>query len=77
MRHARYAGSGRVVPTASVQETRVQRCAWFLTASGGVEHPAAIGAVVVATIPLGCQIMRLAQVDDGELVRLLVGSYRG
>ena len=45
----------------------------MLTATGVGERPAAIGAAVVATIPLGCQIMRLAQVDDGELVRLLVG----
>ena len=52
----------------------MQRCVWLLTASGVGEHPAAIGAVVDAIIPHRCQIMRLAQVDDGELVRLLVGS---
>eukprot|EP00964_Phaeocystis_antarctica_P120189 scaffold83945_cov67-Phaeocystis_antarctica.AAC.5 len=59
---------------ASAGDTRVQRCVWLLTASGVGEHPAAIGAVVDAIMPHRCQIMRLAQVDDGELVRLLVGS---
>eukprot|EP00964_Phaeocystis_antarctica_P045087 scaffold25934_cov56-Phaeocystis_antarctica.AAC.3 len=62
------------------RRARTQRCAWFLTATGVEERPAAIGAVVVATIPFGCHIchiMRWALVDDGELVRLLVGSYRG
>ena len=51
----------------------------MLTATGVGERPAAIGAVVVATIPRFVQIrMLLAQVDDvGQLVRLLVGSYRG
>ena len=55
-----------------MSESRVQRCVWLLTASGVGEHPAAIGAVVDAIIPHHCQTMRLAQVDDGELVRLLV-----
>jgi hypothetical protein len=54
-------------------ESRVR----VLTATGVGEHPAAIGAVVDATIPLRCQVVLVALVDDGELVRLLVGSDRG
>ena len=42
----------------------------MLTAAGVVEHPAAIGAVVGATIPLLSQIMLFALVDDVELVSL-------
>ena len=49
----------------------------MLTATGVGEYPAAIGAVVDATIPLRCQVVLVALVDDGELVRLLVGSDRG
>ena len=59
-----------------MSESRVR----VLTATGVGEHPAAIGAVVDATIPLPCQVgvpVLVALVDDGELVRLLVGSDRG
>jgi len=56
-----------------MSESRVR----VLTATGVGEHPAAIGAVVDATIPLRCQVVLVALVDDGELVRLLVGSDRG
>ena len=56
-----------------MSESRVR----VLTATGVGEHPAAIGAVEDATIPLRCQVVLVALVDDGELVRLLVGSDRG
>ena len=57
-----------------MSESRVR----VLTATGVGEHPAAIGAVVDATMPPPCQVpVLVALVDDGELVRLLVGSDRG
>jgi hypothetical protein len=58
-----------------MSESRVR----LLTATGVGEHPAAIGAVEDATIPLPyCQVpVLVAVVDDGELVRLFVGSDRG
>eukprot|EP00964_Phaeocystis_antarctica_P045081 scaffold25933_cov64-Phaeocystis_antarctica.AAC.1 len=52
-------------------------CARFLTAAGLREHPAAVGAVVDAAVPLaGIAIAIRAQVVYRELVRLLVESYR-
>ena len=70
-------GSGRAV-RCPVQETRACTvCARFLTATGICEDPAAVGAVVEAAVPLaGIAIAIRAQVVDGELVRLLVESYR-
>ena len=49
----------------------------MLTASGVSEHPAAVGAVVEAAVPLaGLAMAILAQVVGEEFVRLLVESYR-
>ena len=59
------------ISESSAGDTRVQRCVWLLTASGVSEHPAAVGAVVEAAVPLaGLAMAILAQVVDGELVRL-------
>ena len=53
-------------------------CGHFLTAGGVVEDPAAVGAVVGATIPPGIYIrLDVTPVDDGELVRLWLGLELG
>ena len=53
-------------------------CGHFLTAGGVVEDPAAVGAIVGATIPPGIYIrLDVTPVDDGELVRLWLGLGLG
>ena len=53
-------------------------CGHCLTAGGVVEDPAAVGAVVGATIPPGIYFpLDVTPVDDGELVRLWLGLELG